>query len=248
MLQITRSLLIVALLIAPVMLVHGEQDPRPLHVVIAIGPGKKPLGNFADYVQARYHVQVHWLEAEKSKDNKVTEFIGLQHLPDADVIVSNLYRTAAPPEQLAILKKHYLSKPVVGLRKAHHGFQNWLEADQDVFGVKYRGHYFGKNVTLWIVDKDRENPLFTGVKTLLPAGGLYGHTDLAADVRVHMLGGPEGKEPMPQCWSRIVKQRGQRVFYTRYDPEDLKDEGIRDMVVRAIFWAGQRDQNELRKK
>jgi hypothetical protein len=113
-----------------------------------------------------------------------------------------------------------------------------------VFGVKYGGHYFG---TMWLAERHKDNPLFAGVKTLLPAGGLYAHTNLAPDVDVHMLGGPKDKEPMPQCWSRYVKERGQRVFYTRYDPEDLQDEGVRAMVIRAIFWAGARDEAELRK-
>lgn len=227
---------------------RSEQDPRPLHVVICLGPGKAPLSKFESYLESKYHIQVNWVEAEKAKDDKTTVFKGIEHLSDADVILSNLYRTSAPPDQLAVLKKHFLSKPVVGLRKAHHGFQNWLDVDREVFGVDYRGHYFGKNVTLSIVDKHKDHPFFTGVKTFLPSGGLYGHTKLAADVEVYMAGGPEGKEPMPQTWSRIVKDRGQRVFYTRYDPEDLKEEGIRDMVVRAIFWAGQRDEKELRKK
>lgn len=244
LLRISGILVAAALVIAA----RAEQDPRPLHVVICLGPGKTPLTKFESHLETTYHVQCSWLEAAKSKDDTTTVFKGLETLPDADVILSNLYRTAAAPAQLVLLKKHFLSKPVVGLRKAHHGFENWLDADKEVFGVDYRGHYFGDNVTLWIADKHLSDPLFAGLKPFLPAGGLYTHTDLAADVDVFMLGGPAGKPPLPQCWTRLVKDRGQRVFYTRYDPEDLQDEGVREMVVRAIFWAGQRAQDELRKK
>jgi len=248
MMVLRMNLLVLTVSVLLVASANSEQDPRPLHVVICLGPGKGPLSKLASYLKAKYHVQVNWVEAEKAKEEKATVFKGLEHLADADVILSNLYRTSAPPNQLAVLKKFFLSKPVVGMRKAHHGFQNWLDVDQEVFGVKYRGHYFGKNVSLSIVDKHKDHPFFAGVKTFLPGGGLYSHGQLADDVEVYMTGGPEGKEPMAQTWSRIVKDRGQRVFYTRYDPEDLKDEGIRDMVVRVLFWAGNRDEKEHRKK
>jgi type 1 glutamine amidotransferase len=186
----------------------------------------------------------------QTKDKKDTPFIGLEALADCDVILSNLYRTSAPPDQLEILKKHFRSKPVVGMRKAHHGFQNWLEADMEVFGVKYKGHYFGKDVTTRIVDKHKAHPLLAGFKPFLPGGGLYQHTDVAPDVEVLMVGNPEGKPAMPQVWQRERKEHGGlRAFYTRYDPGDLsKDAGVRDMVTRAIGWAAKRDLETLRKR
>ena len=55
---------------------------------------------------------------------------------------------------------------------------------------------------------------------------------------------------MPQTWQRIVKARGdQRVFYTRYDPNDVsKYPEVRDLVVEALFWAANRDEQQFRKK
>jgi len=38
-----------------------------------------------------------------------------------------------------------------------------------------------------------------------------------------------------------------RAFYTRYDPDDLKDPGVRDMVIRAIFWAAGEEAEEYRR-
>lgn len=228
-------------------------DKKPLHLVICVTEGKGQLIKYKKYLEETYHVRCSVVgpqeKKEKDKKNVETLFVGLDALADADVILSNLYRTSPTPEHLAILKKAFLSKPVVGMRKAHHGFQNWLDVSKEVFGVNYRGHYFGKDVTIEIVDKHKDHPLLTGVKPFLPGGGLYQHTEVAPDVEVLMVGGPAGKDKMPQMWSHVVKDRNnQRTLYTRYDPNDLdKNAPIRDMVTRAIFWAANRDLKSLQK-
>lgn len=223
---------------------------KPLKLVIACGEGQAQLLNFKKYLEDNFRVQCAVVEATKVKDKekKETPFIGLEAFIDCDVILSNLYRTSAPSEQLEILKKAFRSKPVVGMRKAHHGFQNWLDADKEVFGVKYRGHYFGKGVAIQVLEKHQKHPFFEDFKPFLPGGGLYQHIDVAADVEVYMVGGPEGKPTMPQVWSREDKSRGGlRAFYTCYDPKDLsKDMGVRTMVTRALFWAANRDEKALR--
>ena len=62
------------------------------------------------------------------------------------------------------------------------------------------------------------------------------------------FGGIPGKM-MPVTWTRVVKATGGRVFYTRYDPDDLKkDEGCRQMVARALFWAADREIAAVTKK
>jgi hypothetical protein len=228
---------------------------KPLHLVICVTEGKGQLLKYKSYLETNFHVRCSVVGPEErkdkdKKDKKVeTPFVGLEALADADVILSNLYRTSPTPEHLAILKKAFLSKPVVGMRKAHHGFQNWLDVSKEVFGVNYRGHYFGKDVTIEIVAKQKGNPLLAGVTPFLPGGGLYQHTEIASDVEALMVGGPAGKEKMPQMWQRIIKDRGnQRALYTRYDPNDLdKNPPIRDMVTRAIFWAVERDGKSLQK-
>lgn len=231
-------------------------DKKPLHLVICVTEGKGQLIKYKKYLEETYHVRCSVVGPEEKKDKKdkekkksETPFVGLDALADADVILSNLYRTSPTPEHLAILKKAFLSKPVIGMRKAHHGFQNWLDVSKEVFGVNYRGHYFGKDVTIEIVEKQKGNALLAGVTPFLPGGGLYQHTEVAPDVEVLMVGGPAGKEKMPQMWQRIVKDRGsQRTLYTRYDPNDLdKNPPIRDMVTRAILWAAEREEKSLQK-
>ena len=215
---------------------------KQIHLAIVATQGKNQLKRYKEYLEKTHNMKVTWIEANRS--NKDSEFIGdLSQLEKCDVILSNIYRTWAPPEQLKQLKKAFLSKPVVGLRKAHHGFQNWQEADKEVFGVDYRGHYGNsKNSFLEVTKKHTNHPAFKKLKVTIPGGGCYGHTDLADDLEVYMIGGQKGKEPHPQTWSRIVKNRGnQRVFYTRYDPENLEDnETVRDMVTHMIYWAADR--------
>lgn len=48
--------------------------------------------------------------------------------------------------------------------------------------------------------------------------------------------------------TRVTKDGG-RVFYTRFDEDDLaKSEDCRLMVTRALFWSAQRDIDKARKK
>lgn len=231
----------------------AEGSTKPLRIAICVGQGKEPLLEFKKYLEANYRVQCELIEAEKAPagdkkgEFRPTPFQNLAALADSDLILSNLYRTWAPPAELEQLQQAFRSKPVVGLRKAHHGFQNWLDADGEVFGVDYQGHYFGKNVQLKFAPGAGKDPIVGGLKLTMPAGGLYAHKDVAKDVEVLLIGGPEDMEPLPQSWRRLNKERDQRVFYTRYDPEDLQQRDVRDMVVQAIFWAAGVSADSYRK-
>lgn len=226
---------------------------QPLKVALVVTVGKEPLSKFQKYLESNYAVQCSWVEAPRAEPGKTkdefqpTPFTGLEALAGCDVIVSSLYRTWAPPEQLAEIKRHFTTKPVVGLRQAHHGFQNWLEADREVYGVTYKGHYFGPNIKVAVVEDRRDHPIVKGFVPTMPAGGIYQHLDPEKDVEVLIVGSPEGKDPLPQTWMRVNSVRTQRVFYTRYDADDVATrEGVRDMVVRALFWAAGRDENTMK--
>ncbi len=241
-------------LIAAALLLHPtpdvrSQEKKPLRLLIAVTQGTKELKELQKYLEKNYRVECTMIEADRAKP--ASKFKGdIDALQNCDVILSNLYRTSPATATLAKLKKAFLTKPIVGLRKAHHGFQNWLEADKEVFGVDYRGHYGNKNNGfIELVDKHKNHPFFKELKVTIPGGGCYGHIDLSPDLEVYMVGGKQGQKPHPQTWSRIVKERdGQRVFYTRYDPNDIKNNpGVREMVVQAIFWAAQRDMNQLKR-
>jgi type 1 glutamine amidotransferase len=224
----------------------GADSPKspvkPLRILMAVGPESAAMAQFREFLRENYHVEITYIDQSKG-------LAGIEALDHCDVFVSNLRRTNPTPEQLAIIKKYCAAgKPVVGLRRAHHGFQNWLEADREIFGVKYGGHGGGgKDAPLNIPDDQKNNPLLEGFKPFLPGGGLYHHTELDPKATVLMTSTDKGKA-YPQMWT-LVHDNGQRVFYTRFDPTDvMKDEGVRNVVVRAICWAAQRDINELKKK
>ena len=222
----------------------GEPAVSPLKVVMAVGPNAEALAKFRDYMQERYHVTITFIEAGSGNP-----LPGIEALETCDVFLSNLRRTQPTPAQLTIIKKYFTDgKPVVGLRRAHHGFQNWLEADREVFGVKYGGHGGGgEDAKLVIPDDQQNNPLVAGLKPFMPGGGLYDHSQLDPRATVLMMS-VVGDRTYPQTWT-LERKKGQRVFYTRFDPSDvMKDEGVRKMVVRALFWAARQDPEKMKRK
>ena len=218
----------------------GAQAAEPLNIVIAVGPNKEAMAQFRDYLEKHYQVEITFVESDLE---------GIVALKTADVLLCNLRRTKPSDDQLALIKKYFADGgSVVGLRRAHHAFQNWLEADREVFGVKYGGHGGGgKNAALFIPEDQKTNPLVVGLNPFMCGGGLYDHTELDPKATV-LLKSEAGDKQWPQMWT-IVKDNGQRVFYTRYDPADvMQDEGVRSMVVRALGWATETDMEKLKVK
>ena len=73
------------------------------------------------------------------------ELPGLEALDTCDVAVFFTRRLMIDGEDLARVKKYCESgRPIVAIRTASHGFQNWLEFDKLVLGGNYRGHYGNK--------------------------------------------------------------------------------------------------------
>jgi hypothetical protein len=223
----------------------AQEAQPPLRVLVACTQGQ--LTHYEKWLEQHYHVKCSWAgnDGKKKEEKGLKE---LEALERCDVMLLNLYRVQPTPEQLTQIQDYFKKgKPVVGLRKASHAIQTWLEIDQVVFGAKYGGHFFEnkKEQTVVVDPKAKDHPLIGDFKPFMCGGGLYNYTKLAPDVEVLMSGGPPGKS-MPVTWQRIDKETGGRAFYTRYDPNDLKnDEGLRHMVARALFWAAKR---ELRKK
>jgi type 1 glutamine amidotransferase len=222
-----------------------RQESAPLRIAIAASP--KQFASLQKHLEENFHVVCVRIDADKGG-----EVPGAAKLADCDVMLLNHYRTQPTEEQLKHLHKFFLSgKPVVGTRKASHSYQNWLEIDQAVFGAKYGGHFFEQKAeqTVFLEPKGKDNPLVKDFKPFMCGGGLYTYTKLAPDVEVLMSGGPAGKS-MPVTWLRINKERSnQRVFYTRYDPDDAaKSPDVRDLLVKALFWAADRAIEKARKK
>lgn len=135
------------------------------------------------------------------------------------------------------MKKYVESKkPIVGIRTASHGFQNWLEFDKLVLGGDYKGH-FGQNIEcdISLEPKAKDHPVLNGVKPFSTKGGLYKNPMVSGDVTVLLRGKiTEGSEPV--AWVR--EKDGRRVFYTSLGTsDDFQDPNFQRLVVNGLAWA-----------
>lgn len=187
------------------------------------------LAVFQKHLEANFPVECH--RAFRKADDDLP---GLEALETCDVAVFFTRRLTIKGEPLERIKKYAAAgKPIVAIRTASHGFQNWLEMDKEILGGDYKNHYgAGPKVELTI--KDDRHPVMAGVKGFASEGSLYKNPAVAKDVTVLMHGSFD-KNREPVTW---VREKNGRVFYTSLGhPSDFKEESFRKMLVNAIFWA-----------
>jgi putative membrane-bound dehydrogenase-like protein len=199
------------------------------------------LADFQKYLEANYAVECKRAFATSDKDKDLP---GLEQLEACDVAIFFTRRLQIEDNALDRVKKYVeLKKPIVGIRTASHGFQNWLEMDKLVLGGDYKGH-FGQNVEcdVTIEPKAKDHPVLKGVAPFKTRGGLYKNADVAADVTVLLRGTiPEGSEPV--AWVR--QKDGRRVFYTSLGtPDDFKDPNFIRLLANGLAWT---TKTELKK-
>ena len=199
------------------------------------------LAAFQKYLEATFPVECTRAFARSDKDK---DFAGIDNLDACDVAIFFTRRLQIDGEALERVKKYVKSgKPIVGVRTASHGFQNWLEMDKDVLGGDYKGH-FGQNIAceVKVEPKAKDHPVLKGVANFKTQGGLYKNANVAADVTVLMRGTIlDGSEPV--AWVR--EKDGRRVFYTSLGtPDDFKDENFIRLLVNGLAWA---TKSELKK-
>jgi len=192
------------------------------------------LAAFQKHLEANYPVECTraFAKAEKDKD-----FPGLELLESADVAIFFTRRLQIEGAALDRVKKYVASgKPVVGVRTASHGFQNWLEMDELVFGGDYKNH-FGQGVACEVKadDKAKDHPVLKGVGPITTRAGLYKNPAVAADVTVLLRGSIPGQSE-PVAWVR--EKDGRRVFYTSLGhADDFKDENFIRLLTNGLAWA-----------
>jgi type 1 glutamine amidotransferase len=166
---------------------------------------------------------------------------GLEQLDKCDVAVFFTRRLKIDGEQLERIKKYAQSgKPIVAIRTASHGFQNWLAMDKEVLGGDYQNHYgAGPKCEVKITKDGEKHPVLTGVKPWTSTSSLYKNANPAKDVTILMTGSiPDHTEPV--TWVR--EHKGGRVFYTSLGhPDDFKDENFVRMLTNAVFWTAKRE-------
>lgn len=230
---------------SPATAVPGLSGAKKLKVLLISGSfeykSAESLEGFQKFLEANYPVECLRAFAKNDKDK---DFPGLEQLDKCDVALFFTRRLQVDGESLALVKKYVESKkPVVGIRTASHGFQNWLEFDKLVLGGDYKGH-FGQNIEcdITVEPKAKDHPVLKGVEPFKTKGGLYKNPMVSDDVTVLLRGKiPEGSEPV--AWVR--EKDGRRVFYTSLGTlDDFKDPNFQKLVVNGLAWA---TKTELKK-
>jgi type 1 glutamine amidotransferase len=194
------------------------------------------LAAFQKYLEENFLVSCSQAFARSEK-----EISGLENLDRADVAIFFTRRLMIDGEMLEPVKRFAKSgKPIIGIRTASHGFQNWLAMDKEVFGGDYQNHYANKVACdVKIVEKEKNHPVLKGCSGFQSNGSLYKNPDVAADVTVLLTGTIPGHSE-PVAWTR--EKDGRRVFYTSLGhPDDFKDVNFTRLLVNALAWVTKTD-------
>ena len=165
---------------------------------------------------------------------------GLDKLAECDLAIFFTRRLKPDDKQLSLIKKYCVSgKPILGIRTASHGFQNWLQMDKEIFGGDYKNHNpAGPKCEVTLVAAQKDHPILKGVQPYTTAASLYKNSGVAKDVTILLNGAiPEESEPLAWTRERKVGETTQRIFYTSLGhSDDFAKESFRRLLVNAIGW------------
>ena len=125
-----------------------QKDAKKLKVCLVSGSfeykSDDSLAAFQKHLEANFPVECTRVFAKAEKDKTLA---GVENLEKCDVAIFFTRRLQIDGDALDAVKKYVKSgKPIVGIRTASHGFQNWLEMDKEVFGGDYKGHFGGEEL------------------------------------------------------------------------------------------------------
>ncbi len=196
------------------------------------------LPKFKTYLEDRYNAECTLLQARGFE-----ELPGLEALEDCDVALFFTRRLTIDGEPLERVKQYCESgRPIVALRTASHGFQNYLEFDHEILGGNYNGHYGnGPTQNVTILSEVKDHITLNGVTGRIASRySLYKTAPLAENCRVLMTGSIPGEEEQPVTWTRVLN--GQRIFYTQLGGvEDFENALFCRMLANALFWAAEKE-------
>jgi len=242
-----RRILVTAFAMLVFVTPAGADDP--LKVVFVSGSflyeSDKVLGKFKEWLEDNYPVSVTLVSATDWDD-----LPGLEALDTCDVALFYTRRLRIDGEQLQRIKDYAASgKPIVAVRTASHGFQNWLAFDKEVLGGDY-GNHFPEGPATRVVPVG-SHPILEGIGQFGTTSTLYRNPEIAADCTVLLRGtmdprtssirlpndlGPEESWTQPVAWVR--DRNPGRVFYTSLGAEgDFEHEPFKRLIANALYWA-----------
>jgi type 1 glutamine amidotransferase len=170
---------------------------------------------------------------------------GIEKLVESDVLVLFTRRVVLPPEQMELVRNHLdAGKPVVGIRTASHGIQNWQpdvkSLDKEIFGGSYDGHYKNDEPAELIRAAGQEgHAVFKGVEPFVTDGKLYKNESLAEGVTVLLTAKNASGQTQPVAWTR--NHAGGKVFYTSLGVQsDFAKPEFRKFLVNAVEWTAKK--------
>jgi nicotinamidase-related amidase/type 1 glutamine amidotransferase len=218
----------------------GEDRPAPLRVCLVSGSHEyesdASLERFQRYIEARHDAACTLLRAPD-----MDSLPGLEALESTDVALFFTRRLRIGGADLERVKKYCASgRPIVALRTASHGFQNWLEFDALVLGGNYRGHFeAGETLEAKVAPGAERHPILEGVGPLRTLASLYETAPLAPDAELLLSGSTPVAGPQPLAWTRL--RGGGRTFYTSLGAQqDFENGSFLRMLANAVFWAAGR--------
>ena len=168
------------------------------------------------------------------------ELPGLEALDECDVALFFTRRLTISGEALEKVKRYCDGgKPLVAVRTASHGFQNWLDMDRVVLGGSYARHAGpGKTTIASVEHSAKDHPVLEGVGGLRSRATLYQTAPLAPDCEVLLMGSIPG-DKQPVAWTRT--HRGGRVVYISLGaPEDFENRTFLRFLTNALHWAAKK--------
>lgn len=225
-----RRILLVAAMLACA--ASAEAD-NPLKVVFISGSflynSDEVLGKYKEWLEDNYPVSVVLVSATDWDD-----LPGLEALDTCDVALFYTRRLRIDGEQLQRIRQYVeAGRPIVAVRTASHGFENWPEFDNEVLGGNYQRH-FEEGPVMQMSLAGVKHPVLDGIGPFTSVSTLYRNPDIAADCMA-LLSGTTKDGTQPVAWTR---ERAGRVFYTSLGgAEDFEDGTFRRLVVNALYWA-----------
>ncbi|HCL28108.1 MAG TPA: hypothetical protein DIC52_06705 [Candidatus Latescibacteria bacterium] len=183
-----------------------------------------------DFLHANAAVDCELIQFESEGDEP-----SLAPIEEADVLLLFTRRLLTAGSELERLQQYCRDgRPIVGLRTASHGWQNWLDFDREILGGNYQGHYGGVTTTVELSQSDEPHAILQGVQAFEAHGSLYRNTPLAKDTDLLLTGNQDGHRE-PVAWTC---ERSQRAFYTSLGHQgDFWELDFLRLVRNGILWA-----------
>jgi hypothetical protein len=230
----------------------AAQSDKPMKIAIltpAFGIRDNQIGYeaFPKWLEANYRVQVTLIVPTDRKT-----IPDIERAADADVVLTGLTHVELDEKTSAAVLGLYASKPLVGLRRCHHGAGFKVPKGSAVDSQKYGLATFGATFADHLQEKLRpregqaDHPILKRITVadLYPKEHLYRHKT-TNDLSVIL----ESTSGEPQVWTRAHPVSKQRIVYAIHDGHDLgRSEAVRTLIAQAIFWAAGADESSYRKK